>query len=204
MHELQAAIGAGLIDLAFIHEMWLYVPDCDCPPPLREVANLYDLRLKVGKDTPLGIGSKLNYNSQSGKFAQTVGENPPYLNWIYASIITAGCRTQILDAIGTHPMGARAALMIATDAVLFLTEHPDLPISNQLGDWSHKVKRNVTLAKPGFWWDQSARDALVEGKAPSVKSRGISAAAFARTMGVVDEQFNGWLAWSEFRWYGLA
>jgi hypothetical protein len=193
LDELHMAMDAQLVDDAWIIEAWTYDVDCSCPPPLREVAEMYEQRLRVGKDTPLGIGAKLNYNSQSGKFAQTVGENPPFLNWIYASRITSGCRTQILEAIATHPSGdgARNALMIATDAVMFLDEHPGLPISSKLGDWSHTPKKNVTLAKPGFWWDQSARDALAEGKAPGVKSRGISAASFATAMTEVDRQFEG-------------
>ena len=157
---------------------WLEYEPCDCKPPLRGLAGLYDARLRVGKDTPTGKAYKLIYNSMYGKLAQSVG-NPKFANSIYASLITAGCRTMILNAIATHPGRADDVLMVATDGVYFRSRHNDLAISNRLGGWSETRKENLTLFKPGVYWDDSARERIHLGKAPNFKSRGISARDFA-------------------------
>jgi hypothetical protein len=210
-HELQASIDAGLTDYVIITDSVVYTPDCDCFPPMREVRNLYQQRLDVGKNTILGKANKLLYNAMSGKVQQSIGD-PPYNNWIWASLITAGCRTKILNAIATHPMGAKAVTMVATDAVFFLTPHPELEqnINEELGGWSggkclpercskHGNGKfecgehpNITQFKPGFYWDDRTRIALNDGDSPEGKSRGVSLTGFASTVQQVDEQFDSW------------
>lgn len=192
-HELQAARRAGCLAPVTpdrIHEWAIYTP-CACPPPLREVASLYQLRLTVGKNSSLGKAAKLIINSIYGKFAQSVG-HPKFGNPIYASLITAGCRTMVLNAIATHPRGIHALLMVATDAVFFTEPHPTLPISTNLGEWSHESRERLTLFKPGVYWDDAARSALREGKVPSLKSRGISARDFAHSIFEIDAAFEAW------------
>jgi hypothetical protein len=98
---------------------------CDHEPPLRHLEGLYQPRFGIGKDTPEGKAFKLVYNSVYGKFAQSVGE-PVYGNPAYASLITRGCRTRILDAIATHPRRSAAVAMMATGGVYFLTPHPQI------------------------------------------------------------------------------
>lgn len=190
LSELDASRRAGLVDSVDIHE-WIAYEPCDCPAPMREVAHLYDLRLDVGKDSVLGKSSKLMYNSVAGKCQQSVG-SPKFGNWIYASLITSGCRKMILDAIASHPEGARHVAMVATDGIVFLSPHPGLPVSNRLGEWSHSQHRNLTLFKPGVYWDDDARDALWDGKAPAFKARGINARAFADEIWRVDSLFQTW------------
>jgi hypothetical protein len=87
--------------------------------------------------------------------AQSVGQ-PKYANAVYASLITAGCRCMILDAIATHPLRTEA-VMIATDGIYFTAPHPGLPLSNQLGDWETKSLNNLMLFKPGTYWDDETR-----------------------------------------------
>lgn len=190
LHELEAAIEAGCIQTIDYLE-WMGYSPCDCLPPVREMADLYDLRLKAGKNSPLGKSAKLVYNSGYGKFAQSIGE-PMFANAVYASLITAGCRTQILRAIASHPGGLSHVAMIATDAVYFLTPHPGLPVSDQLGDWTETRRSNLTIFKPGVYWDDSARQKIAEGKTPSFKARGVNARDLAAKIGDIDRQFAAW------------
>jgi DNA polymerase type B, organellar and viral len=189
LHEINAAQRAKIIDTIEILESWSY-SNCKagCSPPLREVADIYDLRKQVGKKTPLGIACKLVPNSLYGKFAQSIG-SPEFANPIYASLITAGCRTMILNAIATHPEGTKAVVMVATDGVYFRTPHPTLPISGNLGDWDYEAKIRLCLFKPGVYWDNKTREQIEAGIAPVFKSRGVSASDFGATLMLIDETF---------------
>jgi hypothetical protein len=190
LHELEAAQRAGLIEEMEIHESWTYSP-CDCAFPLAGLDQLYNQRLLVGKDSPSGKGGKLVYNSVYGKFAQSVG-SPRYGNSLYASLITAGCRTMILDAIATHPDKTDAVLMVATDGVFFRSPHPSLPISNKMGEWDATEHRNLTLFKPGIYWDDNTRNQIRNSESPVFKSRGINADEFAKQISDIDAHFGRW------------
>jgi hypothetical protein len=188
LDELRAAVSAGVVDPGYvITESWQYEPS-DCPPPLREVRDIYDLRRRVGKKTPLGIACKLVPNSLYGKFAQSVG-SPEYGNPVYASLITSGCRRMILDATATHPGGAKSVLMVATDGVYFDSVHPMLPCSPQLGEWEMDRKQNLCLFKPGVYWDDAARENVARGEAPVFKARGVNARDFGSQLQHVDNLF---------------
>jgi hypothetical protein len=187
LNELDSARKAGLISGYEFLEWVRYTP-CECDPPLRGVADLYQTRLNVGKQSVLGIAAKLVYNSMYGKFAQSVGA-APYGNWVYASLITSGCRSMITDAIATHPRGDSAVLMVATDAVFFDSPHPGLPRSQKLGEWDSKERSNLTLFKPGVYWDDAARKRISEGDSVGFKARGLNARDFAQHIGSIDERF---------------
>lgn len=173
---------------------WIAYEACDCPSPLREIAELYQDRLRVGKDTVLGKGAKLVYNSGYGKFAQSIGD-PMFGNSLYASLITMGCRRIVLQAIATHPNKAADVLMVATDAVFFRTPHPDLELSNRLGAWDCTERQNLTIFKPGVYWDDETRRQIQEATKPKFKARGIDAKAFASELWKVDSRFRG--EWAE-------
>jgi hypothetical protein len=166
---------------------------CGHKPPLRGLAGLYEGRLRIGKDTPQGKAYKLVYNSCYGKLAQSLGD-PTYANPCYASLITSGCRTLILDAIARHPDKAQAVAMVATDGVYFLSRHPELDglLSDRLGEWSRDEKHTLTLFKSGVYWDDHSRELINAGKAPRFKARGINAADFARSIADVDALFDTW------------
>jgi hypothetical protein len=190
-HELDAAVRAGLIDHAEVLESMTFRQECDCRPPLWDTEQMYLYRQRIGKNTPEGKAAKLVFNSRYGKFAQSEGE-PTYANSIYASLITAGCRTMILDAIATHPEGTRAVLMVATDGVYFRSPHPALTLSTRLGDWEMSEKHNLTLFKPGVYWDDAAREAIARRETPKFKSRGVSARAFGDCILGIDAHFSRW------------
>jgi hypothetical protein len=189
-HELTAAIGAGVVEDVQLHESASYYP-CDCPPPLKaEMEWLYQERLKAGKNTPNGKAMKLVYNSAYGKFAQSIGM-PKFANPVYASLITAGTRTMILEAIASHPDGLETLLMVATDGVYFHTPHPALDLDPaRLGAWDHQEKRDLTLFMPGVYWDATTRDRLNAGQSPKLKSRGVSARDLANCITELDTQFD--------------
>lgn len=202
-HELQAAIRAHCVVKPRDEQIyeWVRYEPCDCKEPLWEIKNLYERRMQVGKNTPLGKGCRLIANSIYGKFAQSVG-TPMFGNPIYASLTTSLCRTRILDAIATHPEGQRAVLMVATDGVYFTSPHPTLPVSSKLGEWEEGVKEDMTLFKPGVYWDNSTRQAIREGKTAQFKARGINAREFAKQLETVDSMFASWdgVPPSEYPW----
>ena len=113
---------------------------------------------------------------------------------MYASLITSGCRTAILNAIATHPDKAAAVCMIATDGVYFMSRHPglDAQISEAMGDWSREEKHDLTLFKPGVYWDARSRELINAGRAPKFKARGINAQDFSKSVGDVDAMFDSW------------
>ena len=195
--ELMAAEQAGLVKrltgrtLGQQVTQWVKYSPCDCPPPLAKVEDLYQKRLAVGKQTPLGKAARLVYNSEYGKFAQSVGM-PLYGNPVYASRITSECRRMILDAIATHPDGMYAVSMVATDAVYFMSPHPTLPVSSALGEWEHQTLENLTLFKPGVYWHDETRRKIIKGEDPNFKSRGFKAADFLTSITNVDDIFWSW------------
>lgn len=172
-------------------QRWVMYEPCDCPPPLANVAGLYDKRLEVGKDSALGKACRIIYNSDYGKFAQSIGD-PMFGNPVYASRITSGCRTQILDAIASHPKGLADVAMVATDAVYFLSEHRKLARGTALGQWDYKARTDLTLFKPGVYWDNGTRESISKGDAPSFKARGFQAADFGNSIRRIDDIFRGW------------
>lgn len=171
--ELSAAIKAHIVKHVRLYQTWEYHP-CDCPPPLAPLVDLYEGRLRAGKNSPSGKAKKLVYNSVAGKFQQSVGE-PAYGNPIYGTWTTSGCRTLILNSIATHPKGLRDLLMVATDGVVWRSPHPALDLDPaRLGAWDGTVHRDLSLFMPGVYWDDAARSRIAAGEAPAFKSRGIA------------------------------
>lgn len=190
-HEIHAAMRAtGMTWRDVKVSRWWAYEACSCRPPLRGLEGLYEKRLRVGKNTPEGKALKLIYNSCYGKLAQSIG-SPKYANPIYASLITSLCRTMILGAIATHPMKSRAVAMVATDGIYFTHPHPGLVAeAEKLGGWDRSEKHNVTLFKPGVYWDDKARKALRDGATSiPLKSRGVNARALALHIDTIDVQF---------------
>jgi hypothetical protein len=191
LHELQAGKKAGVISSVKILDAIGYKP-CDCPPPLAKVADLYQQRLDVGKNTVHGKACKLSYNSMYGKLAQSQG-SPVFANPIYASLITSGCRSMILNAIATHPVGTRDVVMVATDGVYFRSPHPGLDIDDgRLGAWDASEVTGMTILKPGVYWSDKDRESVKANQGLKLKSRGISAKDLAKRMGEFDDMFSNW------------
>lgn len=191
-HEIDAATRAGCIDHVEVHRIFGFSRECH-HSPFAEIAELYRQRQAVGKDSPLGKALKLVYNSAYGKEAQSIGE-PKYANPIAASLITAGCRAMIWDAIATHPEGPSAVTMVATDGVFFRFPHPTLRLSDTLGDWDITTHENLTQFMPGVYWDDRTREQTEGDERNYAKTRGISASDLRGVVKRLDSDFSGYRA----------
>jgi len=154
-------------------EAWIYHCDCDCQP-FKDIPMYYNERCRIGKEGP-GIVLKLGCNSCYGKLAQSVGKGM-FNSWIWAGMITSGCRAQLLDLIGLHEDRSNL-LMVATDGIYtrerFATKAYDkkFPLlgterriadpretgtgdtGKPLGGWEEKVvDKGVFVARPGIYF----------------------------------------------------
>jgi hypothetical protein len=104
---------AAFPELVMFKEAWVYHCSCDCRP-FADVPHYYKERIRIGKEGP-GIVYKLGLNSIYGKTAQSIG-NALFANWIYAGMITSGCRAQ---ALRLFPLVKDRSdiMMIATDGL---------------------------------------------------------------------------------------
>jgi DNA polymerase type B, organellar and viral len=185
-HELLSAQRAGIVGKVFYYEWAEFIP-CEHDNPFRDIRRLYDLRLSVGKSSAIGLAIKLINNSLYGKFAQSVG-SAPFGNWFYSSYITSHCRTQILDAIASHPGGTDSVLMVATDGVCFDSSHPSLPISTALGEWEETKYTDLCLFKPGVYWHREGKERLAK-----IKSRGVPKESFKQQLTLMESMFTDFL-----------
>jgi len=154
-----------------IRQGWKMVSECR-HHPFAEVPNVYAQRQALGKNAE-GIVLKLGLNSLYGKTAQSVGQ-PKYANYIWAGMITAGCRAMLLDAV--RVAGPERVLMMATDSILTDCE-VSLPGSKEkrLGEWDSSYSAGgILIIQPGI---TIAYDADMVG---TYKSRGLGKAEFAR------------------------
>lgn len=125
-------------------EAWVYDSDCDCQP-FKDIPQYYLHRLKIGKEGP-GIVIKLGVNSVYGKLAQSLG-NPVFNSWIWAGMITSGCRAQVLDMLALHKDHSNL-LAVATDGI-FTLEQIEAPIPRDTG--TYEAIDNGKLKPLGGW-----------------------------------------------------
>lgn len=148
-------------------EAWVLNSDCNCQP-FKDIPKYYRERVRIGKEGP-GIVLKLGQNSVYGKLAQSVGE-AQFNSWIWAGMITSGCRAQILDMMALHRNRSNL-LMVATDGIFTLENitppkpkdtGTDLDITDQstgkvlrkpLGGWELKeIPQGIFVARPGVYF----------------------------------------------------
>jgi hypothetical protein len=142
--ELEAAERAGT--MVEFQDGWLYEPHCECRW-FDFVDAYYKERLALGKSTK-GYVLKLAGNSCYGKIAQSIGY-APWANPVWAGLITAGCRAQLIDAYVQAP---DECLMLATDG-LFMTKPLNLPLSAELGEWEETIHPNgIFIVQPGIYF----------------------------------------------------
>lgn len=167
-------------------EAWVYDCVCDCKPFSR-IPEFYRERLRIGKEGP-GIVIKLGCNSCYGKLAQSLGGMGPFTSWIWAGLITSGCRAQVLDAMGLHRDRSNL-LMVATDGIisrerLALATPRDTGTwdcvddkgklaGKPLGGWEEKLlPRGVFLARPGIYFPVNPTKEEIK----QVRARGVGRA----------------------------
>lgn len=120
--------GERLFHNVQFREAWIYRCECNCQP-FESIPQYYCERMRIGKEAA-GIALKLGMNSCYGKLAQSIG-NAIFNSWIWAGMITSGCRAQILDMMGLHQDMANV-LMIATDGI-YTREKIVAPIPRDTG-----------------------------------------------------------------------
>lgn len=106
--------GEKLFPYVKFKNAWILSGSCKCEP-FRMISRYYMNRLRLGKEGA-GIALKLGCNSCYGKLAQSVGGTPPFQSWIWAGMITSGCRAQILEMMALHD-DLSNLLSIATDGI---------------------------------------------------------------------------------------
>ncbi len=168
---------------------WVHRTDCDCHP-FKDVAKYYLERLRIDKDGP-GIVIKLGLNGGYGKLAQSVGA-APFNCWIWASMITSGCRAQVLQASGCYRDRSNL-LLVATDGIAG-REWVNLPrpmdtgtdvnvttlkgevVRKPLGGWEpKKLDKGLFLARPGIYFPLSFSEdkTIREKEIDKVRGRGV-------------------------------
>lgn len=149
--------------------------------PFAFVSDYYQQRAELKRVGDFGqIILKLGLNSLYGKCAQSVGgkvigklangtevhSRPTYQSFVWAGMITSGCRAAILDAIRLGDV-----VSIATDGVVSRTPIA-LPIGDELGTWDFKKVEKFTSVQNGVY-----RYAASDGKW-NVRARGFSGREF--------------------------
>jgi len=183
--------GEKLFDGVKLIEAWVYETECDCKP-FEEIPKFYIERCRIGKEGA-GIALKLAINACAGKIMQSIG-NAPYNNWVWAGLITSGCRAQVLEAATLH-RDLSNLLMIATDGIAS-RERLELPRPKDtgtfgvwecekhkktcyecedrtykpLGGWEAKtLKRGIFLARPGVYFPLNPSKTDIK----TVRARGV-------------------------------
>jgi hypothetical protein len=179
--------GEKLFDNVKFERAWVWCKSnqCNHPNPFRNIAELYVERCRVGKEGK-GKVIKLGYNASYGKMAQCIG-NPPFHNWMWAGMITSGCRAQLLELMAMHK-DMHNIVMVATDG-LYSTEEFNTPepintgtgpdilrdddgnvVNKPLGGWeTSPLENGMFICRPGIYFK------LEDPKAKKVRSRGINA-----------------------------
>lgn len=174
VYQDEYRVGERLFPSVYFKQAWLYKQDCDCQP-FRQTANYYIQRLRISKEGA-GIVIKLGMNSCYGKLAQSIG-NALFNSWLWAGMVTSGCRAQCLELMGLHQDRANL-LMIATDGV-YTREKIIAPLPRDtgtfqtgkpLGGWeTTPVPNGAFIARPGIYFPLSPTEADLK----SVKGRGV-------------------------------
>ena len=142
--ELEAAERAGTH--FEVRNAWVYKAACECKW-FDWIDDYYAERIKLGKSDK-GYVLKLAGNSIYGKIAQSIGY-APWANSVWAGLITAGCRAQLVNAYAGHE---NDCYMLATDG-LFMGCKLDLPVSKSLGEWDYTEHPDgIFIIQPGLYF----------------------------------------------------
>lgn len=165
-------------------EAYVYSSKCNCHP-FKRIAEYYAERCRIGKEGP-GIVIKLGCNSCYGKLAQSLGGMGKFTNWIWAGMITSGCRGQLLRMMAKFN-DINSVLMMATDSISSL-EYTESIVPNDtgtthtgkpLGGWEYKLyEGGMFYARPGVYFPVS--DDIEADKHKTVRARGIGREALLR------------------------
>jgi hypothetical protein len=145
-----------------------WVKDCDCPPPLAFLQELYNKRLKIkeqmktvefGSDEWLELNChqnaiKLVMNSCYGKLAQRRPEPGKYTNMHIASNITGNARARVRERTWYQEDVGGTVVYQHTDSVLSTNGKPNHQ-GDLLGQWGletnpEKITTDACILQPGL------------------------------------------------------
>lgn len=154
---------------------WVYESKCDCKP-FAKIPYYYLERCRIGKEGA-GIVFKLGPNSGYGKLAQSVG-SAIFQSWIWAGLITSGCRAQLLDLMNLFEDRSKI-LMLATDGLFGIGDgiFPPAPrdtgtssTGKPLGGWEcGDIPQGIFAARPGIYFPLRPTKADIK----KIKGRGV-------------------------------
>lgn len=163
-----------------IHEGWYWKEYGDVYP-WGFLSEMFDTRIRIGKDNPMSMAFKLGPNSLYGKLAQTVGWDkkrrlPPKSHALpIAAWITSYCRAMLYTVM------ARAGdnvVAVETDSV-FLTVLPEsigMVTGDGLGQWGVKVYDEIMYVQSGMYHTKR------NGSWTGTRSRGLHTAEYSAEM----------------------
>jgi hypothetical protein len=138
-----------------IHEGW-YWDSREDVFPWEFLHEMYERRMRLGKQNLLSMPFKLGPNSLYGKYAQTVGWNrkeklPPRSHALpVAAWVTSYCRSQLWKVIRQIP---EHVIGVETDSV-FATVDPstlNIPLGTGLGEWSASHYDEMLYLQSGMY-----------------------------------------------------
>lgn len=142
--------------------------------PWAFLQEMYDTRLRLGKENLLSMPFKLGPNSLYGKYAQTVGWDqkkrlPPKSHALpVAGWVTSYCRAMLLGAMLNDPSSIVA---VETDAI-YTTADPstwgNIRLGKQLGEWDVEVYDEMLYVQSGMYHYKK------DGEWKGTRSRGMS------------------------------
>lgn len=147
---------------ATIHEGWHW-DSREEVFPWEFLHEMFERRMRLGKQNLLSMPFKLGPNSLYGKYAQTVGWNrkqklPPRSHALpVAAWVTSYCRSQLWNVIRQIPAHVIA---VETDSV-FTTVDPstlDLRLGNGLGEWSASTYDEILYLQSGMYHTREGDD----------------------------------------------
>jgi hypothetical protein len=143
-----------------VYDGWIWISDeCSCNP-FKDIPYMYKQRQEyVIQGNGIEKVIKLILNSLYGKTAQSIGWSisksgiknpPPFQCFIWAGLITSGCRAMILDAIMQPDADV---VSIATDGILSRTPITAIPAPKEkiLGAWDSNVVTDGYLFQSGVY-----------------------------------------------------
>jgi hypothetical protein len=158
--EIKAARKHFGNDAIPVYDGWIWEPaGCECDP-FADIDGMYKTRQQYVIDGN-GVEKviKLILNSLYGKTAQSLGWTisktgaklpPPFQCFIWAGLITSGCRAMILDAIIQNDADV---VSIATDGILSRSPIASLPcpVGKPLGQWEKAAVTDSYLFQSGVY-----------------------------------------------------
>jgi hypothetical protein len=189
---------------ATIHEGWHWEPHGEPEFPWEFLAEMYETRMRLGKQNLMSMPFKLGPNSIYGKLAQTVGWDqkknlPPRSHALpIAAWITSFCRSMLFSAM-SHAPGQIIA--VETDSII-TTAHPstfNIKVGDGLGQWGFDEFKDtydeISYVQSGIY--HIKRD----GEWFKTRSRGLHANEY--TIETAEEYLRGCVPSADGEWPAL-